>query len=220
MWHRSDAALSLPAYALSLSRTLSVSVFVRLFSLLIFSYASCFIQLVIYRLFSNFPSHSFQFSFDSWFYWNKYEDLLYTRCLPICLCTHIWAKRCFFWYSNRFFFGYPLPLSKCCLTFSFCLKFSFRSFTDSPNYFSAVTSELSSLSLSLRLSTSYYMYFLIVSISCSVRCFLCRFLFKQHTEAYTRARSLQDGYSLENQFQTNLVASFWFCVYVLCGIFV
>lgn len=52
------------------------------------SWTCCFIRFVIYRLFSNSPLQSFQFSFRFLFYWNKYQNLLYTRCLAICLFVY------------------------------------------------------------------------------------------------------------------------------------
>lgn len=174
---------------------------------LFFSCASCFIRLVIYRLFSNFPSRSFQFSFDSCFI------EINTR---IYYIHDVWPFVCVLAFEPNAVFLIFFFLSCCRLAFVLFLAHSvlfflfLRSFTDSPNYFSAVVSELSSF------------YFLIVSFSYSVQCFLQRFLFKYilythtvHTRKkkeknrYTRC---ENGYLFENQFQTNFVANF--CVYV------
>lgn len=40
------------------------------------------------------------------FYWNKYKDLLYTRCLAICLCSHcrLFHTFCNVWYLLLVFF--------------------------------------------------------------------------------------------------------------------
>lgn len=143
-------------FYLALSLFLFHSLFIFLLCQLF--YSPCYLSFVL-----QFSVALFSIFVRFLFYWNKYEDLLYTRCLTICLCTSIWAKRCFLIFFVLLPPGFRF-FSR--LLVFFFLSLSLCSFTDSPNYFSAVASELSSF------------YFLIVSFSCSVQCFLRRFLFK------------------------------------------
>lgn len=138
-------------------------------SLLIFSCASCFIRLVIYRLFSNFPSRSFQFSLDSCFI------EINTRIYYIHdVCPFVSSDS-----SQTLFLDIILFVFCSC----YCLAFVILKLLLLSRFFFSL---IRPIIFRRSLLSCLLFVFLIVSFSCSVRCFLRRFLFKQNKHTHTQ----------------------------------
>lgn len=99
------------------------------------------------------------------FYWNKYKDLLYTRCLAIYLCSHcrLFHTFCNVWYLLLLFYFFVFrvlflftcdQIASCCIFLDVANSYA-RFFTNSPNYFPAAV--LSSCSLVLLLFLFFFL---------------------------------------------------------------